>query len=113
MRIDGGLHNPISCASCAKPSEVWHIEGDRGEFGPLSLTFRSGMETVFSTVQLINIREVLCHFKLIYLFVLQKTQIKREERQTQPPTVLWRITGDEDEIGRKMFCFTVRHIITQ
>lgn len=31
MSIDDGLHNPISCASCAKPSEVWHTERVHGE----------------------------------------------------------------------------------
>lgn len=44
MSIDGGFHNPISCASCVKPSEVWHTEGYRGESDPLSLACRSGME---------------------------------------------------------------------
>lgn len=33
MSIDGGPHNPISCASCAKPSEVWHTERVHGDYG--------------------------------------------------------------------------------
>lgn len=52
MSINAGLHNPISCASCAKPSEVWHTEKVHRDQSPLSLACRSRMETEFSDKEL-------------------------------------------------------------